>query len=70
MVSRIKYSALPNLKDRKIKEKVFLFGMLIIALVLTIITNVQILFFIFAAIILFGILRHLFFIITGKSNGN
>lgn len=70
MVSRIKYSALPNLKDRKIKEKVFLFGMLIIALVLTIITNGQILFFIFAAIILFGILRHLFFIITGKSNGN
>ena len=55
MVSRIRYSALPNLKDRKIKEKVFLFGMLLIALVLTIITNGQILFFIFAAIILFGI---------------
>lgn len=70
MVSRIRYSALSNLKDRKIKEKVFLFGLLLIALVLTIITNGQILFFIFAAIILFGILRHLFFVLTGKVNSN
>jgi CDP-diacylglycerol--serine O-phosphatidyltransferase len=70
MVSHIRYSALPKLKDRKIKEKVFLFGLLLIALVLTIITNGQILFFIFVAIILFGILRHLFYIVTSKTNSN
>ncbi|NMB80259.1 MAG: hypothetical protein GYA14_00390, partial [Ignavibacteria bacterium] len=72
MVSRIRYSALPKLKDRKFKEKIFLFTLLIIALILTIITNGQILFFIFLSIIIFGILRHLFYILTGKkfSNGN
>lgn len=72
MVSRIRYSALPKLKDRKFKEKIFLFTLLIIALILTIITNGQILFFIFLTIIIFGILRHLFYILTGKSfpNGN
>ncbi|MEW6506904.1 MAG: CDP-diacylglycerol--serine O-phosphatidyltransferase [Bacteroidota bacterium] len=70
MVSRVRYNALPNLKDRKIKEKVFLFGLLIIALVLTIITNGHILFFIFLSIILFGILRHLFYKISGIKNGS
>jgi CDP-diacylglycerol--serine O-phosphatidyltransferase len=70
MVSRVRYNALPNLKDRKIKEKVFLFGLLVIALVLTIITNGHILFFIFLSIILFGILRHLFYKITGIKNGS
>lgn len=72
MVSRIRYSALPKLKDRKFKEKIFLFTLLIVALILTIITNGQILFFIFLSIIFFGIIRHIFYLITGEKfeNGN
>lgn len=72
MVSKIRYSALPKLKDRKFKEKIFLFVILIAALILTIITNGQTLFFIFLSVILFGILRHFYYMITGKKfeNGN
>ncbi len=72
MVSRIRYNAIPKLKDRKFKEKIFLFIILIIALILTILTNGQVLLFILLAIISFGVLRHFYYLLTGKKfeNGN
>ncbi len=68
MVSKIRYNALPKLKNRKLKEKIFLFVILIIALLLAIITNGEILFYIFISIVLFGILRQIFYLIIGKKN--
>lgn len=68
MVSKIRYNAFPKLKDRKLKEKVFLFFILIIALILAIITNGEILFYIFLSFVLFGILRQIFYLIIGKKN--
>ena len=51
MVSNIRYNALPKFKDKKLKLKILFFIVLSIALVLTIITNGQILFYIFLLII-------------------
>ncbi len=68
MVSKVRYNALPKLKDKKLKEKIFLFGILLIALILAIATNGQILFFIFLGITLFGILRHLLMLILKKKD--
>ena len=66
MVSKIRYNAIPKLKNRKLKQKVFFFIILIVALFLVIVTNGQILFYIFISIILFGILRHVYYLIFGK----
>ncbi len=68
MVSKIRYNALPKLRDKNFKEKILLFGELLVALILAIITNGEILFFIFLGIVLFGILRHLIFLILKKNN--
>lgn len=68
MVSKIRYNALPKLRDKNFREKIFLFGVLLIALALAIITNGEILFFIFLAIVLFGILRHLLLLILKKDD--
>lgn len=72
MVSRIRYSAIPKLRDRKFKEKIFLIIVLIFALFLTILTNGQVLLFILFAIISFGVLRHFYYLLTGRKfeNGN
>lgn len=66
MVSKIPYSALPKLKDKKLKVKFFLFITLIVTLVLAIITNGEIIFYIFLSIVLFGIFRQIYFTIIPK----
>lgn len=68
MVSKIRYNALPKLRDKNFKEKILLLGELLVALVLAIITNGEILFFIFFGIVLFGILRHLLYLILKKND--
>lgn len=68
MVSKIRYNALPKIRNKNVKEKILLFGVLLIALALAIITNGEILFFIFLGIVLFGILRHLFLLILKKND--
>jgi CDP-diacylglycerol--serine O-phosphatidyltransferase len=68
MVSKIRYNALPKIKNKKLKEKIFLFAVLIVALVLAIATNGEILFFIFLGITLFGILRHILMLIFKKKD--
>jgi hypothetical protein len=66
MVSHIRYNALPKLRDKKLKWKVYLFAVLLIALLLSIWTNGEILFYIFFGIVAFGILRYLFNLFVKK----
>ena len=66
MVSKIRYNALPKLKNRKLKQKILFFIILIVALILVIMTNGQILFYIFLSIILFGIFRQVYYLVLGK----
>ena len=70
IVSRIRYNALPKLRDKNLKDKIFLFVVLLAALLLAIWTNGEILFFIFFGIVLFGILRYFVYLILGKKNIN
>ncbi|MFA3783222.1 CDP-diacylglycerol--serine O-phosphatidyltransferase [Melioribacteraceae bacterium 4301-Me] len=63
MVTKIKYSALPKLKNKNLKEKVILFFILLFTLILALITNGIIFFYIFISVILFGIIRHIYFLI-------
>lgn len=66
MVSKIRYNALPKLKGKNLKAKLLLFVTLIAALILAIITNGEILFYIFLSIVLFGIFRHVYNLLHGK----
>lgn len=70
MVSKIRYNAFPKLKDRNLIEKILLFIILLFALALTIITNGEILLYILFSIVIFGILRHLFYLIRDKKNSD
>jgi CDP-diacylglycerol---serine O-phosphatidyltransferase len=68
MVSKIRYNALPKLKNKNMKEKVFLFGILMLALILAIVTNGAIVFFILLGIIFFGIIRWFVMLIFKKKD--
>lgn len=66
MVSTIKYDTLPKFTLKGIKEKPFQFGFLILAAILVIVTSGKALFFIFVFIVLFGIFRHIFYLLAKK----
>lgn len=66
MVSKIRYNALPKIKDRNFKQKLLYIVILSIALVLTIITDGVIVFFIFLGIVLFGVFRALYYLLFHK----
>lgn len=66
MVSKIRYNSLPKFKNKKLKLKIFFFVILVVALILVIVTNGQILFYIFLSIVLFGILRWIYELVFGK----
>ncbi len=66
MVSSIKYDTLPKFSLNGIKEKPFHFGFIIIAIIILLLTTGKALFFIFVFIILFGIFRHLFYLLAKK----
>jgi CDP-diacylglycerol---serine O-phosphatidyltransferase len=66
MVSTIKYDSLPKFSLKAVKEKPFHFGFLVLAAVLIIATSGNALFFIFVFIILFGIFRHIFYMLAKK----
>lgn len=72
MVSKIRYNALPKLRKKDIKQKIYLFAILIVALILAIVTNGEILFYIFIGIVLFGIFRKIYCLVLNKKeeNGN
>jgi len=61
MVSKIRYNALP-------KMKVLFIVTLLVALVLTFLTDGVIVFFIFLGMVLFGVLRALYYLIAGSKD--
>ena len=66
MVSTIKYDTLPKFTMKGIKEKPVHFGFVLICVILLIVTSGKALFYIFVFIILFGIFRHLFYILAKR----
>ncbi len=70
MVTKIRYNALPKLKDRNLREKILLFFILLLTLILALLTDGAIFFYIFLSIVLFGILRHLYFIIFNHNDNS
>ncbi len=60
MVSKIRYNALPKLKDKSIKQKLIYILFLIVGIILTILSKGYIAFFIFLGVILFGIVRAIY----------
>ena len=66
MVSTIKYDTLPKFTIKGIKEKPAHFVFVLLCIVLLIVTSGRALFYIFVFIILFGIFRHLFYILAKR----
>lgn len=66
MVSTIKYDTLPKFTLKGMKEKPIQMTFLLLAAALIIITSGNALFFIFVFIILFGIFRHIFYMLAKK----
>jgi CDP-diacylglycerol---serine O-phosphatidyltransferase len=70
MVSKIRYNALPKLRDKNFRDKFFLFTILIVVLILALLTNGEILFYLIFAIVLFGILRKLYLLVIHQKDEN
>ena len=68
MVSNIRYETLPKFSLKSIKEKPFHFIFLIIAIVLVILMYMKGMFLVFVFMIVIGIFRHLYKLITSRSN--
>jgi CDP-diacylglycerol--serine O-phosphatidyltransferase len=66
MVSTIKYDSLPKFTLKGLKEKPLHFAFLVLSAVIILITSGNALFFIFVFIILFGIFRHIFYMLAKK----
>jgi CDP-diacylglycerol--serine O-phosphatidyltransferase len=67
MISRIKYDTIPKFKLKELIEKPYIILLLLLAVLLLILfTFTQALFFMFVFIILFGIFRHIFYLIKKK----
>lgn len=67
MISRIKYDTLPKIRLKELKDKPYIIFLAILAIFLLIFfTFYQALFFMFIFIILFGILRHIFYWLKKK----
>jgi CDP-diacylglycerol--serine O-phosphatidyltransferase len=62
MVSKIKYDTLPSISAREFKEKPAAYIFLILGLIALIVTKGKALFYIFVIILLFGILRHVYYL--------
>jgi len=68
MVSNIRYETLPKFSLKSIKEKPFHFIFLIIAIVLVILMYMKGMFLVFVFMIVIGIFRHLYKLITSPSH--
>ncbi len=66
MVSKIRYNSLPKMKDKSLKVKIIYLIFLVIALLLLILTGGHILFYMFISLVLFGILRNLYYFFNNK----
>ncbi|MDX9925233.1 MAG: CDP-diacylglycerol--serine O-phosphatidyltransferase [Ignavibacteriaceae bacterium] len=67
MVSTLKYNSFPKLKNQSIKRKSLIAILLAISLIISFITRGEVLFYIFFAIILSGLIRSFYNILTNKS---
>lgn len=67
MISRIRYETLPKFTLKGLKEHPYNFSFLLISTLAVIITSGKALFFVFVLMILFGIFRHIFSMITSKN---
>ncbi len=67
MVSTIKYDTLPKFTVKGIRSKPFHFGFVVLSIILLILTSGKALFYIFIFIILFGIFRHIYYLISKKA---
>ncbi len=70
MVSNIRYETLPKISLQSIKEKPYHFIFLILSAVLVVFMYTKGLFLVFVFMIVIGILRHLYKLITSRSNNN
>jgi CDP-diacylglycerol--serine O-phosphatidyltransferase len=70
MVSNIRYETLPKLSFNSVKEKPYHFIFLIVSAILVSIMYTKGLFLAFVFMIVIGILRHLYKLITSRSNNN
>lgn len=72
MVSRIRYNALPKLRGKSFKDKVFLFVTILAVLILSIISSGEVLFYLLLVIVFFGIARKIYFLVFNvkDENGN
>ncbi len=66
MVSKIRYNALPKLKNKSVPEKIIYLSILIIGLILLVATNGKILFFVFISLVLFGIFRSFYYLLINS----
>jgi len=70
MVSNIRYETLPKLSLQGLKEKPYHFIFLIVSAILVAIMNKKGMFLVFVFMIVIGILRNLYKLITSRSNNN
>ncbi|HEY6437604.1 MAG TPA: hypothetical protein VIY47_13515, partial [Ignavibacteriaceae bacterium] len=70
MVSNIRYETLPKISVKSIKEKPYHFIFLIVSAVLVLFLHKKGLFLVFVFMIVIGIFRHLYKLITSRSNNN
>lgn len=70
MVSNIRYETLPKLSLQSFKEKPYHFIFLIVSAILVATMNKKGLFLVFVFMIVIGILRHFYKLITSRSNNN
>jgi CDP-diacylglycerol--serine O-phosphatidyltransferase len=66
MVSKVRYNALPKMKNTSLKGKIIYLSILVIGLILLVLTGGNILFYMFISLVLFGILRSLYYFIIEK----
>jgi len=64
MVSKIRYNAFPNFKERKLKQKLLALVILLIVLVYAILTQGLVLFYLSIGIVFFGLFRHIYYLIA------
>jgi CDP-diacylglycerol--serine O-phosphatidyltransferase len=67
MISKIKYDAIPKPTKDTLKEKPYQFIFILLSIIVIFITSGKAIFFIFVLIILFGIFRHIFHLLTKKT---
>jgi len=70
MVSNVKYNALPKFSFNSLKQKPVFIAYVVLSAAALIISKGQFLFYVFFVLVLFGIFRKLFELISNSSNGD